>query len=250
LVYFLTAVTIAAVYFSYARGAWLALIAGFLAYWLLKKRGLVFVFVFLLTIITATVLWLQSHERFIKLSNDYNSTIYHTDFREHLIATYELKDVSDAERIYRWVAAVRMIKDSWKTGFGPSSFYGRYKAYALPAFKTYVSGNAEHSTVHNYFLLMLVEQGTIGCLLFIALIGFMFWYAQKIYFRSNERFCRVVVAAAASVLAMECVINFLSDMIETDKAGSIFYLCVAAIVLADIRTTRVSELSANVKGIS
>lgn len=250
LVYFLTGITIAAVYFSYARGAWLALIAGFLAYWLLKKRVLVFVFVFLLTIITATVLWLQSNERFVKLSNDYNSTIYHTDFREHLIATYELKDVSDAERIYRWVAAVRMIKDSWKTGFGPSSFYDRYKAYALPAFKTYVSGNAEHSTVHNYFLLMLVEQGMIGCLLFIALIGFMFWYAQKIYFRSNDRFCRVVVAAAAGVLAMECVINFLSDMIETDKAGSIFYLCVAAIVLADIRTTSVSELSANVKGIS
>lgn len=248
--YFLTGITIAAVYFSYARGAWLALIGGFLAYWLLKKRLLVFAFLFLLAIITAAVFWFQSNERFVKLSNDYKSTIYHTDFKEHLIATYELKDVSNAERIYRWVAGVRMIKHSWKTGFGPSSFYDRYKGYALPAFKTYVSDNAEHSTVHNYFLLMLIEQGIIGCLLFIVLIAFLFWYAQKIYFRSGGRFWRVVVAAAASVLAMECVINFLSDMIETDKAGSIFYLCVAAIVLADIKTRQASELSPNVKRIS
>jgi hypothetical protein len=32
---------------------------------------------------------------------------------------------------------------------------------------------------------------------------------------------------------MECVINFLSDLIETDKVGSIFYLCIAVLVIAD-----------------
>jgi O-antigen ligase len=153
-----------------------------------------------------------------------------------MIATYRLKDLSNAERVYRWVAGIRMVKDSWKTGFGPSTFYDQYKPYTLPSFKTYVSNNPERSTVHNYFLLMLIEQGFIGCLLFIMLLGFSFWYCQKIYLRTNDYFWRAVVAAIASILAMQCIINFLSDMIETDKVGSIFYLCIAALIIADIKT--------------
>ncbi len=242
-------IAIAAVYFSYARGAWIALIAGILAYWLLRKRLLFFGFILGVSMIVATVFWLQSNNRFIKLSNDYKSTIFHTSFREHLIATYELKDLSNAERIYRWVAGVRMIGDSWKTGFGPSTFYDQYKSYTLPAFKTYVSNNQEHSTVHNYFLLLLIEQGVMGCLLFVMLIAALFWYVQTIYFRTKEKFWRVVIAATASILVMECVVNFLSDMIETDKVGSVFYLCVSTIIIADIKT-RKSNPAANVERIS
>lgn len=242
-------ITIAAVYFSYARGAWLAMVVGIFAYWLLKKRVLVFSFLFLLSMIVASVFWIKSEDRFVKFSNDYKTTIFHSNFREHIVATYQLKDLSNAERIYRWVAGVRMIKDSWKTGFGPSTFYHQYKTYTLPAFKTYVSQNKEQSTVHNYFLLILVEQGVAGCLLFVSLLTALFWYAQKIYLRTKDRFWKVVIAAAASILVMECTVNFLSDMIETDKAGSIFYLCVAVIIIADNKT-RSSDPSANVKRIS
>jgi len=243
-------ITCIAVYFSYSRGAWLALIAGFCSYWLLKRRILVLSFLLFLSIVMASVFWLKSNDRFIRLSNDYKSVIYHSDFREHLEATYQLKDLSNAERIYRWVAGVRMVKDNWKTGLGPSTFYPRYKSYTLPAFKTYVSDNPEHSTVHNYFLLMLIEQGVLGCLLFIGLVTALFWYAQKVYLQANEKFWRIVVSAATSILIMECVINFLSDMIETDKAGSFFYLCVAVIVVADLKTKKLSNFSSNIQGIS
>jgi O-antigen ligase len=242
-------VTIAAVYFSYARGAWLALILGLFAYWLLKKRLLAFSFLFLLNLVVAMVFWLRTNDRFIQFSNDYKSTIYHSDFREHLAATYQLKDLSNAERIYRWVAGVRMASENWQTGFGPSSFYHQYKSYTLPAFKTYVSKNEEQSTVHNYFLLLLIEQGVIGCFLFITLLAALFWYAQKIYFRTRKRFWKVVVSAVAAVLVMECTVNFLSDMIETDKAGSVFYLCIATLIIADIKTKR-SEPSANIESVS
>jgi O-antigen ligase len=243
--------TLIAVYFSYARGAWLALFTGLIAYWLLRKRLLVFSFLFFLTVVVASVFWLQSNDRFLKLSNDYKSTIFHSDFREHLIATYQLKDLSNAERLYRWIAGLRMVKDNWETGFGPSTFYHQYKSYTLPAFKTYVSDNKEQSTVHNYFLLLLIEQGVMGCLLFVALVTALFWYAQKIYFQASEKFWKVVVATTAAVVVMECTINFLSDMIETDKVGSVFYLCVAALIISDIKTRKgQSNFSADVKSIS
>ena len=238
ILYFILAGILLAIYFSYARGAWLALLGGFLAYWLLHKRILVFSFVFFLVVIVVGVFWLKTSDRFMKFSNDYKSTIYHSNFEEHIVATYQLKDLSNAERIYRWIAGIRMVKDKWQTGFGPSTFYSQYKSYTLPAFKTYVSKNPEKSTVHNYFLLILIEQGIIGCLLFVILITVMFYYTQKIYFSTNEKFWKVVSASTASILVMQCVVNFLSDMIETDKVGSVFYLCLAALVIADSKTRR------------
>jgi O-antigen ligase len=243
--------TVAAVYLSYARGAWLALIAGLLAYWLLRKKALVLGFLFFLSIIVVSIFWLKSNDRFVKLSNDYKSTIFHSDFQQHLIATYQLKDLSNAERIYRWVAGIRMVKDRWETGFGPSTFYREYKSYTLPAFKTYVSDNREQSTVHNYFLLLLVEQGIMGCLLFVSLLAALFWYTQRVYFRTRNQFWKIVTASIASILVMQCFVNFLSDMIETDKVGSIFYLCIATLIVADIKTRKErSDLSTNIESIS
>ena len=231
-------ITMVALYFSYSRGAWLALLTGMIAYLLLKKRMLLIAFLIFMVITASAIFWISRNDRFVKFSNDYKTTIFHSDFKAHLIATYKLKDLSNAERIYRWVAGVRMIHGNWQTGVGPSGFYPLYKEYTLPAFKTYVSNNAEHSTVHNYFLLTIIEQGAIGLFLLIALIACVFWYAQNIYHRTKDKFWKLTVAAVASVMVMQCTINFLSDMIETDKAGSIFYLCIVVIMVADYKTRK------------
>ena len=115
------------------------------------------------------VFWIKADDRYLQYAHDYRTTIFHHDFREHLQATYQLKDVSTAERFYRWIAGVRMIKDNALTGYGPNTFYNNYKPYAVPAFKTWVSDNKEHSTVHNYFLLIAIEQGIPGLLFFLLL---------------------------------------------------------------------------------
>jgi O-antigen ligase len=200
-----------------------------------------------LFIVIGSVLWLGSNDRVVNLAGDYKTTIFHTNFKQHLVATYQLKDLSNAERIYRWIAGVRMAKNNWMTGTGPSTFYPEYKSYTLPLFKTYVSNNPEHSTVHNYFLLTFIEQGLTGGLLFIVLMTSLFWYAQKIYARTKDRFWQIVVATVSSILIMQSIINFLSDMIETDKVGSVFYLCIATLIIADLKTRTVySNLPADV----
>ncbi len=236
-------ISIIALYFSYSRGAWLALVMGLCAFWLIKKGLLLFSFFLAITLVIATVFYFTAQDRYLKFSNDKN-TVFHTNFREHLIATYQLKDLSNGERAYRWVAGIRMVSDNWQTGFGPSTFYSSYKNYTVPSFRTYVSKNEEHSTVHNYFLLLLIEQGAPGCLLFLALVGSLFWYIQRIYNHTTLRFWKVVMGAIAAILVMECTLNFLSDMIETDKIGSVFYLCVAVVLVAD------SKLSPNIQRIA
>ena len=110
------------------------------------------------------------------------------------MSTYQLKDVSTAERFYRWIAGVRMIKDNWLTGYGPNTFYENYKGYTVPAYKTWVSDNPEHSTVHNYFLLTAIEQGIPGFIFFTAAVGAMIYYAQHLYHRVKDPFYKTVAS--------------------------------------------------------
>lgn len=229
-------VVLIALFFSYARGAWLALLAGMFAYWLIQRRLLIYAYVIALIVVITSLFWLKSGDRYLLYAHDYKTTVFHKDFNEHLVATYKLKDVSTAERFYRWIAGVRMIKDNWLTGYGPNTFYNNYKPYAVPAYKTWVSDNKDRSTVHNYFLLTIIEQGIPGLILLLLLVGTIFYYAQYLYHRVKDHFYRVTAITTGAVLAMLMVVNFLSDLVETDKVGSLFFLCLAVLVVTDINT--------------
>jgi O-antigen ligase len=119
------------------------------------------------------------------------------------------------------------------TGFGPNSFYNQYKSYTVNRFQTWVSDNPEHSTVHNYFLLTLCEQGIIGLILFCALYFGMLLKAQSLYHRFQNKFYGQVALCIGLVLSMLGVVNFMSDMIETDKLGSLFWLSLGILLLLD-----------------
>ncbi|MDB5197163.1 MAG: O-antigen ligase family protein, partial [Flaviaesturariibacter sp.] len=116
-------VVLLAVFLSYARGAWLALIVAVAAYWLLRRRWLFRTYVITFALVFVGLFWLIRDNHYLKYAHDYRTTIFHTNFKDHLIATYQLKDVSTAERFYRWIAGVRMVKDNWMTGYGPNTFY-------------------------------------------------------------------------------------------------------------------------------
>ncbi|HEX2608372.1 MAG TPA: O-antigen ligase family protein, partial [Flavisolibacter sp.] len=245
----LLAVLLAALYVSYARGAWLALFTGMTAYVLVRRKMLVTAFLAMILLSLATVWWLQRGDRYLRFAPDYNHTVFHSDFGQHLVATYQLKDLSTAERFYRWIAGARLATDHWMTGTGPGTFYLNYKPYAIPAYKTWVSSNEEHSTVHNYFLLTLIEQGVAGLVLLLLLWLALLYYAQTLYQRLNDRFWKQVVAAVAAVLTMVATVNFLSDLIETDKVGPIFYMCAALLITVDYRSKNLNS-SSHIQGIA
>lgn len=231
-------VVLVALFLSYARGAWLALLTGFIAWWMIRKKLLIRTYLLTIVACTGLIFWLGNNNRYLRFAHDYRTTIFHENFSEHLVATYQMKDVSTAERFYRWIAGVRMVQEKPFMGFGPNSFYNNYRPYAIPAFKTWVSNNPEHSTVHNYFLLLAIEQGIPGLLIFLLLTILLLHYAQRIYHRNNEIFYQRTALIAGSILVMVLTVNFLSDLIETDKIGSIFFLCVSALIVADIKTRK------------
>jgi O-antigen ligase len=234
IIFLATGVVLAALFLSYARGAWLALVIGLASYWLIKKRKLLVVFIFATIFILVSLFWIKSNDRYLQYAHDFRTTIFHKNFEEHLVATYKLKDVSTAERFNRWIAGVRMVKDNWATGYGPNTFYYNYRPYAIPAFKTWVSDNAEHSTVHNYFLLTIIEQGVPGLLFFLLLVGAMLYYSEHLYKRIRDRFYKMTAMACGVMLMMIITVIFLSDLVETDKVGSLFFLCFATLVAIDL----------------
>ncbi len=229
----ITVLFLVALFFSYARGAWLALLIGALSWWLIRRKWLFRSYLFVVILTIGALFWVKSGDRYLQYAPDFRTTIFHKNFAEHLVATYQLKDVSTAERFYRWIAGVRMIKDNWLTGYGPNTFYENYMGYAVPAYKTWVSDNKDHSTVHNYFLLTAIEQGLPGLLLLLVLFGALLFYAQRLYHRVKDTFYRAVAGITGVVISMILVVNFLSDLIETDKIGSLFFLCLSVLIVAD-----------------
>ncbi len=61
----------------------------------------------------------------------------------------------------------------------------------------------------------------------------MIYYAEKNYYQSEDRFGRTVALTTGVTISMLLVLNFLSDLIETDKIGSLFFLCIAVLVSLD-----------------
>ncbi len=222
-----------ALFFTYSRGAWLALLAGLLAAWLIRKKWLLQALLTGVLIIVVSLGWLMTDNRYLQLAPDHDHTIFHTRFIDHMRATFEQKDVSAAERWYRWIAGMRMIADRPLTGVGPNGFYNSYRPYTVRRFETWVSDNKEHSTVHNYLLLIALEQGWPGLLIFLALYGCLLVRAQWLYHQFQSRWYRLASLTVGVVLVMILLINNLSDMIETDKIGSLFWLSTGLIIWLD-----------------
>jgi len=222
---------LAGLLFAYSRGAWIALLAGIAGGWVIRKKmmGTLVVLAVLGVIISTT--WLVTDKNYMHFAPDHDHTVFHTDFGKHMLATVEMKDVSTAERFYRWIAGARMLADKPVTGFGPNAFYLHYRPYTVNRFETWVSNNPEHSTVHNYFILTALEQGVIGLVLFCTLYFGMLLHTQRLYHQLQSRFYKTVALTVGIILIMIGVINCMSDMIETDKIGSLFWLCLGMIVL-------------------
>jgi O-antigen ligase len=227
-----------AIWFSYTRSSWAA-IAGCLAcYFIIQFKLLQWVFATLMTGVLILIIYFSINDRYLDYAPNYKTTIYHGTLGAHLTATYEMEDLSSAERVYRWIAGLQMWQDRPITGFGPATFYSFYKAYTVSSFETYVSDNPEQSTVHNYFLLVLDEQGVPGLLIFFVLSFMLFKYGQRIYHETKNKNEKSWVMAVLLCLVAIYINTFLNDLIETIKAGPLFFMSIAFLVNQDIRNKK------------
>jgi O-antigen ligase len=218
------AIILAGICFSYTRGAWLALLAMPVYYGVIRFR-----LTKLMMIVTAVgfvlfALYIWNDRTYLKYAPNYETTIYHEELSEHLSSTLDMEDMSTVERFYRWIAAVKMFKEHAVYGVGPGNFVSYYKPYTVSAYETYISENEERSTVHNYFLLLLTEQGIPALVLFILLLLFILLAAEDLYHRAATPRQRMIVLSVSLSLLVFLINNTLSDLVEANKVGSRFWM--------------------------
>ena len=224
---------IAGIGFSYARAAVIGVIFAIVIGVAMRMKLVNWVMPAFYGLIILLMCYMIPNNKFMDFRPDYNNTYMHKNFTDHLISTFRGKDMSSMERLYRWIAAVRMSKDRPITGYGPRAFYYFYKPYAVTSFHTYVSRNPEQSTTHNYFLYMLVEQGWPAMILYAILMVAIFAKAQKIYHRFKDRFYRHVTIGLAMTIACGFINNFFSELIETHKVAALFFIPLVMLVMLD-----------------
>lgn len=229
-------------FFAFSRGAWIALLAGIAIVPVVWKKKMGILIAAAVTAVMVSTAWLITDDHYLRFSPDHDQTVFHTDFSDHMRATVQMRDVSTVERFYRWIAGVKMLAEKPITGFGPNSFYLHYRPYTVNSFETWVSNNPEHSTVHNYFILTALEQGLIGLFLFCILYFGMLFRVQDLYYRLQDPFYRTVTLTVGMILVMIGVINSLSDMIETDKIGSLFWLCLGMVIWLETKSREEREV--------
>lgn len=222
---------IPAIYLTFARAAVVAVIFAIGVAIAIRLKLVNLIMPAMIGFIALVIIIMAKDNRYINFRPNFEKTYMHKSFSEHIVATFRGEDMSSMERLYRWIAAMRMSQDEPVKGWGPNAFYYYYKPYAVSSFKTYVSRNVERSTTHNYFLYMLVEQGWPAMILYTVLIMVAFAQAQKTYYRFKDRFYKNCTLGVAMMVGSGFINNFFSELLETHKVGSLFYISLALLVV-------------------
>ena len=230
-------ILMAGIGFSYTRASWLSIpLAVFYLVAIRFKITKLSVIVAYIGALGAFV-YFTAENTFMLYAPDFEKTVFNRDnLGKHLEATYKFEDVSGMERVYRWVAAVKMAADRPVMGSGPSTFYPEYQKYTVSSFQTYVSDNPEHSTTHNYFLLQLAEQGIVGLFLFMTLVAYILILPQTLFHRTRNPVLRSAIIGAGLCLFIIIFHLTLNELLEVDKIGSFFFMAIAFLIKLDIWT--------------
>lgn len=233
-----------AVYLTYTRAAYVALGLALAAYFIVRLRLIRVALVGGMLAAVLLVGYMLVGNRYLQYAPNYDTTVTHNEFGSLIEATAKGEDISTMERVYRWVAATQMSRAKPVFGFGPGNFVNFYQSYSINRFRTYVSRNEEKSGVHSYFLLLLVEQGWPGLILFLTLSLWVLALGEDIYHRTHNPGRKRAVMAVLLALVVIYAFLIINDMIETDKMGSFFFVSLAILVRMD-GLNRQESLSGN-----
>lgn len=221
---------IAGIYFSYTRAAYLALTVATVFVIIVHAKLVKPAVVLGLVMMVFVSYYFVHNNKYLNYSPDFQKTVHHDAWADHLVSTFRGEDASSMERIHMWIGGIFMSTHSPWLGSGPNTFYPEYKRYTVSRFETYLSDNDEHLTIHNYFLLMLVEQGVVGMLLWLALVISFYVVAEKTYHQLKNQHLKLWCLCSIALHTVMMVSLSLSDLVEVDKSGSLFFMNLALMV--------------------
>jgi O-antigen ligase len=189
-------------YLNRTRGAWIAAAVSVVYLYILlviyrKQFKLLLIGLVLVLCITALF-----KSRIMEFTNNY----------------FNSKDPSVIERIFKWRTALEMVKKYPVTGVGAGNLkvnYALYQAKVRDKAGFKLRGTSE-SNVHNEYLQIWAEAGTLGLLSFLSIFVF--------YFVSSKNLDYVKIGLSAGILGflVYCLSNFPLRIIPTAATAFLF----------------------------
>jgi putative inorganic carbon (hco3(-)) transporter len=230
---------IAATILSYTRAAWVSLFAALGVFLILKFR----IRTSLVALMGAAVVVLFFvFENKILMKLEKNKKASSTDLADHFQSISNIStDASNLERINRWASAMRMFEERPFFGWGPGTYMFQYAPFQFSYEKTSISTNAgDRGNAHSEYIGPLAEQGVVGLLSIVFLIGTVFWCAVRLYKRLEDRILKGLVLTTMLGLLTYVVHGTLNNFLDTDKASGPFWGFIAIIVAVEIYEKQLS----------
>ncbi len=232
---------------SYTRAGWISLAAaaGFAAVLIFRIRlwqmmGIV--------AIAASFVIINFDDIFYQLyQNKQNSA---EGFEKHLESVSNVRnDVSNLERVNRWMAAINMADEKPVVGFGPGAYSFTYAPYQDPEFKTPITtafGDQGHA--HSEYLNPLAESGWLGLLTFLAIIITSFRVGLKLIYKGRTFEIKIYSAAIILGLVTYLTHGLLNSYSEQDKIAVVLWGFLAMLTAMDIYHHPDPELDSESEG--
>lgn len=228
-------ITTIGLYFSYTRGAWLSVFAGFGVFLFIKYKVK---FNYLLTVGCAGLLILLLSWDKLQMELARNQAEHTTEkFDERLRSAANVtSDASNLERLNRWSAAWEMFKERPVFGFGPATYAFEYAPYQDPKKLTIISTNfGDMGNAHSEYLGPLAETGFPGFLTVLCFVAALFYVSITLYIRypnssDHDKSMRTLLLFMILALVTYFVHGLLNNYMDTDKASVPIYGMAAAII--------------------
>jgi putative inorganic carbon (HCO3(-)) transporter len=218
---------------SYSRAAWISVFAAF---------GVAMVFIlkirlrWIVIILLAVVGFFYVFEQQIFMKMEKNKQDASVNLAEHVQSISNISsDASNLERMNRWNAAFRMFEQRPFLGWGPGTYQFVYAPFQLSKDKTIISTNAgDKGTAHSEFIGPLTEEGVIGLLSVLGILGAIIWTMVRIWKRSKNPEIRALALMFFLGLVTYYTHGILNNFLDTDKASVPFWGFIAVLVSLDL----------------
>ena len=222
-----------AIILSYSRASWLSLGAA-LGVFILVVFKIKFRWILVTLLIILGLFFSFQNQILDRLEK--NKTESSRNFVEHLESMTNISsDASNLERINRWQSALRLFKERPVFGWGPGTYQFVYAPYQRSKEKTIISTNlGDKGNAHSEYLGPLAEEGIIGTLIVLLLVGFMVYTGVAVYIKSHDREVKYLSLMVLLGLVTYFTHGFLNNFLDTDKLSVPVWGFIAILVALDV----------------
>jgi putative inorganic carbon (hco3(-)) transporter len=144
-------------------------------------------------------------------------------------------DASNLERLNRWNAAQRMIRERPIVGWGPGTYQFIYAPFQKSTDLTIISTNfGDLGNVHSEYIGPMCSSGIPGAALFLALVISVISLTLKLLHQNIPARLKWYLMAVFLGLTTYYVHGFLNNFLDTDKASIPFWGFTAILVAIDL----------------